>query len=381
MPGDWVVIATTSFSPFETEFAHIASVDATKTVLTLDAPLVYYHFGGADPGAPPQANFNATRETNWGVDERAGGRPDQPQHHIDVATIRITGRSFRRADDLSQGSFKEASVQGVEFALLGRPKLGTYPVHFHMDGSLGRDQVLFNANSIHHSFNKCITVHSTKTLLIQNNVCARAVGHLFYEEIGDEEDITFAYNLGLGAMSNNFDIHPQKDFSLREPLINRYWWPGDRMAREAGFGADFFAFNVGNHDHQFNPTHGSCRDPLANGGLGGGVLPCKASSYFEPASGFWIIQSGHEFDPGNSIGGCQGVGRGMYWYVPLFDNARRQRKARSGQPQIQADRRVPQQPGAFLLLGPLRGTRRHVGPRMQLLPHLGGTLKGAFGIQ
>ena len=37
LPGDWVVIATTSFSPFETEFARIESVDATKTVLTLGA--------------------------------------------------------------------------------------------------------------------------------------------------------------------------------------------------------------------------------------------------------------------------------------------------------------------------------------------------------
>ena len=63
---------------------------------------------------------------------------------------------------------------------------------------------LINADSIHHSFNKCVTVHETagtpsRNLVIQNLVCARAVGHLFYEETGNEENVTFQYNLGLGA--------------------------------------------------------------------------------------------------------------------------------------------------------------------------------------
>ena len=96
---------------------------------------------------------------------------------------------------------------------MGKPKLGSYPAHFHMVGAIGQQpEVLFNANSIHHSYNKCITVHSTQNLVLQNNVCARAVGHLFYQEVGDEEDITFQYNLGLGAMSHNFNIHARTEF-------------------------------------------------------------------------------------------------------------------------------------------------------------------------
>jgi hypothetical protein len=369
--GDWIVIATTSFSPFETEFARIVSVDATKTVLTLARPLVYYHFGGPDPGAPSKANFNAQRETNWGVDERA-------EVGLISRSITLTSDLSGSPDDHSGGQtifrqgFKEASVQGVEFALLGRPKLGTYPVHFHMDGPLKPDQVLFNANSIHHTFNKCITVHSTQHLVIQNNVCARAVGHLFYEEIGDEEDITFAYNLGLGAMSNNFDIHEQKDFSLRDQLIDTYWWPGDRMARQYGF-ANYFALNVGNHDHQQNPTHGSCRAPLPNGGLGGGAIPCAANLYFEPASGFWIVNPATKLI-GNSIGGCQGVGR-AYWYVPPTT------PGDSGKPEL-VDLK-------FKPIGEFRNNRAHscysglyAEPEdtvvsEQLLPHVGGALHGA----
>ena len=218
--------------------------------------------------------------------------------------------------------FKEVSIQGVEFALVGKQKLGSYPVHFHKDGRIDPQNqiVLFNANSIHHTFNKCVTVHSTQGLMIQNNVCARAVGHLFYEEIGDEDDITFAYNLGLGAMSDNFDIHAQAPYSTRDELIRRYWWRGDNMVARIEDFKSYRAFNVSNHDDQANPTHGACRKVELNGGLGGLPAgqdpnkPCPASNYFEPPSGFWIINPGTKLI-GNSIGGCQGVGR-AYWFVP-----------------------------------------------------------------
>ena len=46
-----------------------------------------------------------------------------------------------------------------------------------------------------------------------------------------------------------------------------------------------------------------------------GVRRCPAGEYYvEPASGFWIINPGTNL-VGNSIGGCQGVGR-AFWYVP-----------------------------------------------------------------
>jgi hypothetical protein len=67
--------------------------------------------------------------------------------------------------------------------------------------------VKIRANSIHHSFNKCITMHMTSNLDVEDNVCARIVGHIFYEEHGAEENISFRNNLGIGAMSNSFDIY------------------------------------------------------------------------------------------------------------------------------------------------------------------------------
>jgi hypothetical protein len=385
---DWIVVGTTSFSPFETEFAKIKQIDATRKVLIVEYPLVYYHFGGADPGVPSPGNYRAGRDKNWGVDERAevglisrnitlsGQLSGAPQDHWGGETIVRVG-------------FKEASVQGVEFSFMGKPKLGSYPVHFHMIGRIGQNQTaLFNANTIHHSYNKCITVHSTQNLVIQNNVCARAVGHLFYQEVGDEDDITFKYNLGLGAMSHNFDIHMQKEFSFGDKgeflpvpkphdLRERHWWPGDNLGREYGSGENYFALNVPNHDNQLNPTHGSCRDPLPDGRLGGAReptkdTPCKPSSYFEPASGFWIINPGTKLI-GNSIGGCQGVGR-AYWYVPP------KTAGSSGKPDLANLKFKP--------VGEFRNNRAHscyaglyAEPENdvysdQLLPHKGGELEG-----
>ena len=55
-PNDWLVVATTSFSPFETEFVQIQSVvpsgTGSKVTLKPGNELKYYHFGSADPGVP-----------------------------------------------------------------------------------------------------------------------------------------------------------------------------------------------------------------------------------------------------------------------------------------------------------------------------------------
>ena len=159
--------------------------------------------------------------------------------------------------------------------------------------------LLVSANSIHHSYNKCITVHSTVNAAISNNVCARAVGHLFYEEIGNEEHIAFNSNLGLGAMSNSFDIDGTSTDSAtraaqRTALIQQYWWPGDYLTnnpQSASYNG-YDGFNIANPDNQTNPTHGSCvvPDPNLKGNViveGSQTKPCGPKQfYYEPASGF-----------------------------------------------------------------------------------------------
>src|SRR5262249_3092332 len=110
--GDWIAVATTSFSPFETEFVQLGSEptaadsntpNRAKSVVTLSdkTPLQYYHFGSQPPtpsklcmvnsrpqrvacddpdfkscttacrSVPSLLNFGDKPEQNYGVDERA----------------------------------------------------------------------------------------------------------------------------------------------------------------------------------------------------------------------------------------------------------------------------------------------------------------------
>jgi G8 domain len=76
--GDWIAVATTSFSPWQTEFVQIKNLSYNGTTCnttinlgnaSADQKLVYYHFGGDDPyaadkGAPGPNSYNASDSTN-----------------------------------------------------------------------------------------------------------------------------------------------------------------------------------------------------------------------------------------------------------------------------------------------------------------------------
>lgn len=333
--GDWIVVATSSFSPFESEFVQIASVDGAGagSLLTLVQPLRHYHFGGADPGLPSDASYGADASTNYGVDERS-------EVGLISRSISFTSRTpaTASADPLDQNhhwggeirmlaGFAEAKIQGVELEKFGKARLGSYPIHFHMTGKAGPHRV--ESNSIHHSYNKCVTVHMSQGVSITHNVCARAVGHLFYQEIGDEQGGQFIGNLGIGAMSHHFGIDEANVPRTKdaEKLVQN-WWEGDNLARVNGYDG----LNVPNTDKQTNPTHGRCFVSNPSGRLdaaerkspdGGKTppppdVPCNAGEmYVEQSSGFWVVNPGTVME-GNSIAGCQGMGKG-YWYVPPQD--------------------------------------------------------------
>lgn len=335
--GDWIAIATTGFSAVETEIVQIDSLQGNvdsegkkSTTVKLKQSLKHYHFGGADPGPPSLDNYNACDGFNYGVDERA--------------EVGLLSRNIKLTADISDGDnnlhwggelrflkgFDEVSIQGVELEKFAKDQLASYPIHFHMAGDVANGP-LVNANSIHHSYNKCVTVHSTSSLTVENNVCVRAVGHMYYQEIGDEENISFLNNLGLGVMANLFDVQASSD-QEREQKIRDYWWSGDHLGQmDSPDYNGYDGFNLPPTDAQSNPVRGVCAVPTANGLLinQSPFTPehrnnelnitkqdtCRDDQvYFEPSSGFWIIHPGTTLI-GNSIGGCQDVGRG-YWYVP-----------------------------------------------------------------
>ncbi len=330
-PGDWIVIGTTSFSPFETEFVQIKTI--VGTTITFNQPLKYYHFGSLPPDTGSSATCKDTSgralpaafcdgaDKNYGVDERAevGLISRNVMLTSDAGGV---GRLHWGGEIKIRAGFTQVQIQGVQLEKFGKAKRGSYPIHFHLDGNLdliNANQKLVDANSIDHSYNKCITVHSTQKLAFSNNVCARIVGHIFYEEIGDELNITFNSNLGLGAMSNNFNIAETNSANPRKDLINNYWWTGDYLANGSTTDIGYDGFDIPNEDAHDNPVHGSCAKLIADGNIDDGLpgaVPQECPSgtiYTEPAAGFWLVNPSTTLT-NNSIGGCQGVGVG-YWYV------------------------------------------------------------------
>src|SRR5205814_263333 len=241
------------------EFVEIAEVHSAPpgSVVVLhstQSPLRHYHFGGPDPGPAHDggargvaaASSRAGEIRNFGVDERAEvalisrnvvltAKTPDPQANAGDPNLHWGGElKFCKG-------YAGVALQGVELEKFGKEALGSYPIHFHManEDATAKPPIppngkhLIDANSIHHSYNKCATLHSTSNITLSNNICARIVGHIFYEEIGDEYNINFKNNLGLGAMANNFGIVGSAA-TTSDGLV-KGWWEGDYLARINGY--------------------------------------------------------------------------------------------------------------------------------------------------
>ncbi len=312
-PNDWIVIATSSFSPFESEFVQIKKLtfkkDAGVTEVELTKALRHYHFGGADPGVPSATNYGAGKEINFGVDERSEVGLIS-RNVVLTAQTPAPGPAAAEADLHWGGeirihkNYKEVSIEGVELEKFGKERLGSYPIHFHQAGTPTGSH-LINSNSIHHSYNKCIAIHSTSDISINNNVCARAIGHLFYQEIGDEKGISFRNNLGLGAMSHYFDVDPAPQYKSESGDGFKNWWEGDNLAKER-----YDGFKIRNTDNQAQSDEGRLLHGIhCSGARYRTFVPgstrrtnpmidatLRRAIYVEQATGFWIVNPATDHD-------------------------------------------------------------------------------------
>jgi cell migration-inducing and hyaluronan-binding protein len=88
-------------------------------------------------------------------------------------------------------------VEGVELQRMGQHMtLARYPIHWHLVGEAGEGQYIRNS-AIHDTFNRCVTVHGTHKLRVENNVTYNTVGHCFFLEDGIETGNAFVRNLAI----------------------------------------------------------------------------------------------------------------------------------------------------------------------------------------
>ncbi len=72
---------------------------------------------------------------------------------------------------------------------------GRYPIHFHMAGDHPNSSV--SKNLVRKSNQRCVVIHGTDSILVEENVAYDTVGHCYINENGVEEGIRFINNLGV----------------------------------------------------------------------------------------------------------------------------------------------------------------------------------------
>src|SRR6202050_4587647 len=178
--GDEIVLASTDFDPRQAERRNIAAIHANANggnTITLGKKLDYMHFG----------------KITFDVDER--GEVGLLTRNIKLQASADAEQSFYGGHVMAMVGSK-MFVEGVEFNRMGQNlTLARYPVPWHLIGG-AQGQYIKNA-SLHDTYNRCVTVHGTNFLRVENNVTYNTVGHCFFLEDGIEHGNEFIKNLAI----------------------------------------------------------------------------------------------------------------------------------------------------------------------------------------
>ena len=174
--GDEIVLASTDYDPRQAERRRIAGISGNT--LTLDKTLEYMHFG----------------KMTFDVDER--GEVGLLTRNIKIQASSDAEQTYKGGHIMAMVTSK-MYVSGVELNRMGQNlTLARYPIHWHLVGDGGKGQYIRNA-AIHDTYNRCVTVHGTHNLRVENNVTYNTVGHCFFMEDGIEHGNAFIHNLAI----------------------------------------------------------------------------------------------------------------------------------------------------------------------------------------
>ena len=181
--GEEIVIASTDLSGRNAEQRTITSISNTDTnpVITFDEPLLHKHFAGVeyfgDDGDFIEMRAEVgllTRNVKYQGDEETSA----DNQYGAVIILHSPG------DETTAGRIDNIELYNVGQAFI----LGSYPIHFHMIGTVHSSYVRNNA--IHHSFNRAVTIHGVHYLRVQNNVAYHTMGHtIFIEDAAETKNL------------------------------------------------------------------------------------------------------------------------------------------------------------------------------------------------
>ncbi len=193
--GDRIAIASTDFDMNQAEDFTITNTSQNGTVITIDRPLSYMHYGRIDT--------YSNGERSWDLDMRA-------EVGLLSRNITLKGDTGFDEDVLPNAQVNQFGghvmitdgaaihADGIEFMYMGQAGLlGRYPVHWHM--LIDAEGQYIKNSSFHHTFNKGLTIHGTHNTLVENNVVYETIGHSYFLEDGSEVGNKLIQNLAINA--------------------------------------------------------------------------------------------------------------------------------------------------------------------------------------
>ncbi len=173
--GDMIVLASTDFDPHQAERRTISAIRGNT--ITLDKKLDYMHFG----------------KITFDVDER--GEVGMLSRNVVVQATPDADQTLFGGHIMAMAGAK-MFVEGVELNRMGQNMhLARYPIHWHLIGD-AQGQYIKNS-AIHDTYSRCVTVHGTNFLDVENNVTYNNIGHCFFLEDAVEHGNQFVHNLGI----------------------------------------------------------------------------------------------------------------------------------------------------------------------------------------
>ena len=193
-PGDQIAIASTDFDYTQAEvFELLKCTDCSKYQVKIMGPIRYMHWGEITDGVDMRGEVGLlsrnVRLHGEMEDECYGG------NLCDEFNQDTFGGQIKVLKD-----FTTVKIENAELFHMGQqPVIGSYPIHFHMCLDTSSKGVYIRKNSIHHTFSRCLTIHGTHNVTVDNNMAFDHFGHCYFLEDGGEQDNTFKNNLGFGT--------------------------------------------------------------------------------------------------------------------------------------------------------------------------------------
>ncbi|MEP3636992.1 MAG: malectin domain-containing carbohydrate-binding protein [Paracoccaceae bacterium] len=190
--GDKIAIAASGFDMDEAEEHTIIAVSADGKTITLEDDLEHDHFGEIKTYDNGQAGVDYQE---WDIDMRA-------EVALLSRNVTIQGDADSEQDGYGGHTMVMAGadmhIDGAEFTNMGQESIvGRYALHWHVNGDVSGQYV--TNSSIHHTFNKGMTVHGTQNTWIENNAIYDTIGHSYYLEDGAEFGNVLMGNLGMNT--------------------------------------------------------------------------------------------------------------------------------------------------------------------------------------